>query len=176
MESGTGSSRKAELAAALHRLRSTLARLKAELELAEADGTLPPAGVLLGDVNEALGLLESVEQSAVGLAQVLVVDDDERLAELTARGLRRLGYVAEAARGLRTLRPGEVVVFDLGLAAGLEAGRRSELKAARPIVVTGATDPESRAVAAGLDASDYLVKPVELEDLAAAIGRRITES
>ena len=173
MESVTGSSRKAELAAGLHRLRSTLARLKAELELAESDSASTRSALLLRDINEALGMLGSVEQSVFGLAPVLVVDDDERLGELTARGLRRLGFDAEAARALRRLRPGEVVVFDLGLEAGLNPSVRSELKAARPVVVTGATDPASRALAAGLDASDYLVKPIELENLVAAIGRRI---
>jgi DNA-binding response OmpR family regulator len=70
------------------------------------------------------------------------------------------------------VQPHEVVVFDLGLEAALSEASRSALKAARPIVVTGATDPTSRALAAGLDASDYLVKPVELEDLVAAISRR----
>lgn len=175
MESGTDSSHRVELSAALHRLRSTLARLKAELEQAESDGPLPPAGVLLQDLDEALGLLGVAERAAFGAVEVLVVDDDERLGELTALGLRRLGYEAETARGLRRLRPGEVVVFDLGLAAGLDASARSELKAARPIVVTGATDPASRAQAARLDASDYLVKPIELHELAAAIARRLAE-
>ncbi len=175
MESGTGSSRRAELAAALHRLRSTLARLKAELELAESEGALPPAGVLLLDLDESLALLGAAEQAAFCAASILVVDDDERLGELTARGLRRLGYEAEAARGLRRPRPGEVVVFDLGLAAGLDASGRSELKAARPIVITGSADPASRAQAARLDASDYLVKPIELDELAGAIARRLAE-
>jgi DNA-binding response OmpR family regulator len=76
---------------------------------------------------------------------------------------------------LRELRPGELVVFDLGLAPGLGERDRSALKAARPIVVTGATDPRSRAVAASLGATDFLVKPIELEDLAAAISRRVAE-
>jgi CheY-like chemotaxis protein len=174
VESATGSSPSPELATALHRLRSTLARLKAELELAEADGRAAPAERLLGDLNEALVLLRAVEQAAFGTVSVLVVDDDARLAELTARGLRRLGYDAESMEALREIRPREVVVFDLGLAAGLDADSRSALKAARPIFVTGATDPGSRALAAGLDASDYLVKPVELEDLVAAINRRLT--
>jgi DNA-binding response OmpR family regulator len=102
-----------------------------------------------------------------------VVDDDERLAELTARGLRRLGYDAESAGTLRELRPNEVLVFDLSLASGLDPKARSALTAARPIVVTGATDPGSRAQAERLEASDYLVKPVELEDLVAAISRRM---
>jgi ActR/RegA family two-component response regulator len=42
-------------------------------------------------------------------------------------------------------------------------------------VVTGAADAASRSLATSLEASDYLVKPVELEDLAAAISRRIGE-
>jgi CheY-like chemotaxis protein len=176
VESATGSSPSPELAAALHRLRSTLARLKAELELAqESDGAESLPGRLLGDLNEALMLLQEVEQAAFGVVPVLVVDDDARLAELTARGLRRLGYDAEATSTLRDLRSQEIVVFDLGLAHSLDQIARTALKAARPIVVTGATDPVSRAMAASLDASDYLVKPVELEDLVKAISRRIAE-
>lgn len=176
MESATGSSPSPELAAALHRLRSTLARLKAELELSQSDGTALPAERALADLNDAFSLLRVVEVAAFGMVAVLVVDDDERLAELTARGLRRLGYEAESAGALRELRPNEVVVFDLSLASGLDASTRSALTAARPIVVTGATDPGSRAQAARLEASDYLVKPVELEDLVAAISRRIADS
>ncbi len=172
MESATGSSPSPELPAALHRLRSTLARLKAELELAQADETAAPVDRLLGDLNEALVLLRAVEQAAFGIVSVLVVDDDVRLAELTARGLRRLGYDANSADALRDIRPHQMVVFDLSLAARLDEESRSALKAVRPIVVTGATDPGSRALAAGLDASDYLVKPVDLEDLVAAIRRR----
>ncbi|MDQ2943994.1 MAG: response regulator [Candidatus Dormibacteraeota bacterium] len=175
MESATSSSPSPELAAALHRLRSTLARLKAELELAEAGGTAVPVDRLLGDLNEALVILRTVDQVAFGLVSVLVVDDDARLAELTARSLRRLGYDADSAGALRGLRPREVVIFDLGLARGLDESARSALRAARPIVVTGATDPTSRALAASLDANDYLVKPVELEDLVAAINRRMEE-
>ena len=175
MGSGTGSPRKPELAAALHRLRSTLARLKAELEMAEVDGVQAPAEALLRGVNESLELLAAAEVSAFGITQVLVVDDDVRLGELTARGLRRLGYAAEAARLWRPLRAGEVLVFDLGLASGLDVRARAALKAARPVVVTGAADPASRAQATRLDASAYLVKPIELEDLAAAISRRMEE-
>jgi ActR/RegA family two-component response regulator len=40
-------------------------------------------------------------------------------------------------------------------------------------VVTGATDRASRAIAESLAATDYLLKPVELDDLAAAIKRRM---
>jgi CheY-like chemotaxis protein len=169
----TGSSPSPELATALHRLRSTLARLKAELELAHADEIAPPVERLLGDLKEALALLGAVERAALGLVPVVVVDDDARLAELTARGLRRLGYEADSSGMFREPASGAVVVFDLSLAPGLDQAARSALSATRPIIVTGATDPGSRALAASLNASDYLVKPVELEDLAAAIKRRI---
>lgn len=165
-----------ELAPALHRLRSTLARLKSELELAELDGAPPPVDRLLGDVGEALSLLAEVEAAAYPVAPVLVVDDDERLGELTARGLRRLGYQAGSSATLGALHPGHVVVFDLGLTPSLSAPDSAALKAARPIVVTGAADPASRALAASFDASAYLVKPVELEELAAAISRRLAEA
>src|SRR5665213_2654112 len=94
VESATGSSAKAELAAALHRLRSTLARLKAELELSQVDGTVPPVDRLLSDLEEAFAHLGLVEDAIQAPFRVLVVDDDGRLAEITARGLRRLGYEA----------------------------------------------------------------------------------
>src|SRR6202171_5881424 len=164
-----------ELAGGLHRLRSTLARLKAELELAQADVLAPPVSRLLSDLQEALALLREVERLALGLVTVLVVDDDARLAELTARGLRRLGYDADSAATYGGTRPGEVVVFDLSLYPGLGDGARSALRSVRPIVFTGATDSGSRALASKLNASDYLVKPVELDDLAAAITRRMAE-
>jgi CheY-like chemotaxis protein len=168
----TGSSFSPELAAALHRLRSTLARLKAEFELAEADGDALPISRLLDDLKQALELVDDVEAASLNVVRVLVVDDDERLGELTARSLRRLGYDAESIGKWRQLRAREVVVFDLGLVASLDADARAALKAAKPIVVTGAADTASRFLATSLDASDYLLKPVDTEDLAAAINRR----
>ena len=173
MELATGSSPRTELAATLHRLRSTLARLKAELELAEADGGTPPIDRLLADLDEAFALLGVAEETSQAGTRVLVVDDDSRLAEITARGLRRMGFDADSSSKVRGLRDGEVLVVDLGLVASLDEAARKSVRAAKPIVVTGATDAAGRALAANLDATDYLVKPVELEELAAAIRRRI---
>ena len=82
------------------------------------------------------------------------------------------GYDAESASRLRPLKPGEVVILDLSLTASLTAADQVALRSARPIVVTGSADPHSRAMAEDLGATDYLIKPVELEDLAAAINRR----
>jgi CheY-like chemotaxis protein len=173
--SDIGSSPNPELRAALHRLRSTLARLKAELELAETDGAAPPTKRLLDDIREALAHLAAAEDASQLRLSVLVVDDDARLAEITARGLRRLGFDADASSSLRSLRAREVLVFDLSLVDALDAAAREDLRANRPIVVTGATDPRSRALATSLEASDYLVKPIELDELAAAINRRMAE-
>jgi CheY-like chemotaxis protein len=160
------------VAAGLHRLRSTLARLKAELELAEADGTSPPADRLLDGLDEAFALLTAVETASHSMVSVLVLDDDARLAEITARGLSRLGYDADSGIAMRPLRPGEVLIFDMSLLPSLDAEAREAVRAAKPIVVTGATDSRSRALAASLGSSDYLVKPIELLELAAAISRR----
>jgi CheY-like chemotaxis protein len=176
VESATGSSPRTELAAALHRLRSTLARLKAELELAEVDGTTPPTDRLLADLDEAFALLGAAERASRGRARVLVMDDDARLAEITARGLQRLGFEAESSATLRPLAPSEILVFDLSLVRGLGATEKKAVREARPIVVTGATDSASHALAASLEASDYLVKPIEIEALAAAIKRRMEEA
>ena len=175
MGSVTGSSHRRDVAAGLHRLRSTLARLKAELELAEADGTSPPADRLLADLDEAFAHLTAVETASYLLVPVFVLDDDARLAEITARGLARLGYEVDSGTSMRPLRAHEVLIFDLGLLLKLDVDARAAVRAARPIVVTGATDPASRALGAGLGASDYLVKPIEIEELAAAISRRMAE-
>ena len=175
MVSGTGSSPKPEVARALHRLRSTLARLKAELELAEVDGTVPPVDRLLVDLDEAFALLAALERASHLLAPVLVLDDDARLAEITALGLTRLGYEADSGSALRPLREREILVFDLSLLPGLDSAARAAVRASRPIVVTGATDSASRALAASLGASDYIVKPMDLAELVAAISRRMAE-
>lgn len=140
-----------------------------------ADGDAPPMERLLDDVREALSQLEAVEDASQLRGAVLVVDDDERLGEITARGLRRLGFNADSSSKLSALPAREVLVFDLSVLEALDARSHRDLKASRPIVVTGATDAASRALAASLDASDYLVKPVVLEDLAAAIKRRLAE-
>ena len=111
--------------------------MKAELELADSEGELALAARLRGDLGDALDLLGAVESFLFKVVPVLVLDDDERLAELTARGLRRLGYEAESSGSVRKLRPGEVVVLDLSLSASFRPDERAIIMAARPIVVTG---------------------------------------
>jgi len=71
--------------------------MRAEVELADSDGAAPPIERLLSDLREALEMLGQVESAAFALVRVVVLDDDERLGELTARSLRRLGYEAESS-------------------------------------------------------------------------------
>lgn len=147
--------------------------MKAELELAEAEGTVPPIERLLEDLEEAFALLSAAEDADQPATQVLIVDDDSRLAEITARGLRRLGFDAHASAALRKVNPGEVLIVDLGLIAGMDESQLDDLRATRPIIVTGAADRASRALGERVDATGYLVKPVDFEQLGAAIRRRI---
>lgn len=175
MASDTGSSRSAELASALHRLRSTLARTKGELELAEEDGAAPSVAHLLSDLEEALGHLAAAEEAVEPAVRVLVVDDDARLAEITARALRRRGFDADSSGTLRLAMAGEVLVLDLGVVAGVDDAVLEDVRTARPIIVTGGTDRASRMLGERVDASAYLVKPVDVDELAEAIRRRIRE-
>ena len=175
MASDTGSSRSAELAAALHRLRSTLARVKGELELAEEDGSDVPAARLLADLDEALAHLSSAEEALEPAVRVLVVDDDLKLAEITARGLRRRGFEVDAGAGLRVTMSGEVLVLDLGVLHGLDETALEELRSLRPIIVTGGADRASRALGERVNASAYLVKPVDVDELARAIRTRAAQ-
>jgi DNA-binding response OmpR family regulator len=140
--------------------------------MAEADATVPPVERLLEDIDEAFGHLSEAEEAERPAVRVLVVDDDERLAEITARGLRRLGFEADSTTKLPSSFGGAVPVVDLGILEGAGSDVLEAVRAARPIVVTGATDRASRAIAESLAASDYLLKPVHLDVLAAAIKRR----
>ncbi len=141
--------------------------------MAEADGAAPPVERLLEDIDEAFAHLSDAEESERPTVHVLVVDDDERLAEITARGLRRLGFEADSSSSVPRSLGGVVPVVDLGVLEGAGSEVLEAIRKARPIVVTGATDRASRAMAERLAATDYLLKPVELADLAAAIKRRL---
>jgi two-component system response regulator MprA len=112
-------------------------------------------------------------------AHILVVDDDRRITEVLRRALAYEGYSVDVAlRGDAALSqalasPPDLVILDVMLPEmdGLEICRR--LRAARdrvPILLLTAKDAISDRVA-GLDegADDYLIKPVNLEELCARV-------
>jgi DNA-binding response OmpR family regulator len=117
--------------------------------------------------------------------EILIVEDDERMAALLRRGLEREGHVitvaADGAEGLdfALARPYDVVLLDVMLPVldGLEVARSLRRRGCRtPILMLTAKDAP-RDIVRGLDigADDYLTKPFSFEELLArvrAVARR----
>src|SRR4051812_28290158 len=106
--------------------------------------------------------------------QILLVEDDDRLAAALTATLDRLGHqVVRAGRGddaLRLKEGADFVLLDLGLPDmdGLEALRRLRRASAVPVIVLTARS-EERDVLRGLrgGADHYLVKPFRTAELVA---------
>jgi CheY-like chemotaxis protein len=162
----------------LHELRSTLARLKAEIELLSGSDQQAKRDVQ-GSVDDALRLLGSLEEArrAAAWPHVLVIDDDQRLASVTARQLRRLGFSTEVFQNLsaipETAESGTRAIVDLSVLRLAKTAERDHLRAFRPIVVSGSSDPIARIEADSYGAADYLLKPVDPETLRATLVGRI---
>ncbi|MGO0575134.1 MtrAB system response regulator MtrA [Ornithinimicrobium panacihumi] len=115
-------------------------------------------------------------------ASILVVDDDQALAEMLGIVLRKEGYdVATCGDGgravpmFRELRP-DLVLLDVMLPTqdGIEVARQLRLESGVPIVMlTARTDTKD--VVAGLEAGadDYVVKPFKPQELLARIRARL---
>ena len=111
--------------------------------------------------------------------QLLMIEDDSRLATMVGEYLRQSGYgfahAANAASGLDTLQstPPDLVILDLMLPDmdGLEVCRR--IKASNPatavLMLTAKGDPMDRIVGLEIGADDYLPKPFEPRELLARI-------
>jgi two-component system, OmpR family, response regulator QseB len=113
------------------------------------------------------------------IVRLLLVEDDPMIGEAIRAGLKREGFVvdwvhdASTAAGALRSEPFELMLLDLGLpgADGLQL-----LKALRgrgealPVIILTARDAVSDRVR-GLDAGadDYLIKPFDLDELAARI-------
>ena len=115
-------------------------------------------------------------------ASILVVDDDQALAEMLGIVLRKEGYTVatcgDGGRALpmfRELRP-DLVLLDVMLPTqdGIEVARQLRLESGVPIVMlTARTDTKD--VVAGLEAGadDYVVKPFKPQELMARIRARL---
>ncbi len=108
--------------------------------------------------------------------RVLVVEDDEDIAQALQRSLRMEGYeVRVAGDGEVALEQAasflpDLVVLDLGLPKldGIEVARRLRAESDVPILVLTARDAlESRVEGLDSGADDYLVKPFERQELLA---------
>jgi two-component system, OmpR family, response regulator MprA len=112
-------------------------------------------------------------------AHILIVDDDQHITGVLRRALAYEGYTVEvAARGDEALHkviehPPDLIVLDIMLPGidGLEVCRRLRASGNQvPILMLTAKDAIPDRVS-GLDegADDYLVKPMELEELLARV-------
>jgi DNA-binding response OmpR family regulator len=108
--------------------------------------------------------------------RVLVVEDDEDIAQALQRSLRMEGYeVRSAADGRAALEHGrafapDLVILDLGLPEidGIEVARHLREGDDVPILMLTARDAvESRVEGLDAGADDYLVKPFERQELLA---------
>ena len=106
--------------------------------------------------------------------RVLVVEDDEDIAQVLQRSLRIEGYeVRCASDGIAALEQGrtfapDLVILDLGLPKmdGLEVARELREHDDVPILILTARDAlESRVEGLDSGADDYLVKPFERQEL-----------
>jgi two-component system, OmpR family, response regulator MprA len=110
--------------------------------------------------------------------RVLVVEDDDEIAQALARSLRMEGYeVRLSPDGQDALDQAvsfvpDMVVLDLGLPTldGLEVARRLRAQDDTPILMLTARDAlESRVEGLDSGADDYLVKPFERQELLARL-------
>jgi two-component system OmpR family response regulator len=113
------------------------------------------------------------------LVRVLIVEDERKLAELVARGLREDGHAADiAGRGedavwMAEAAPFDVIVLDVmlpGLDGFAVCRRLREREIWIPVLMLTARDAVEDRVA-GLDAGadDYLVKPFAFDELLARL-------
>jgi CheY-like chemotaxis protein len=126
------------------------------------------------------GAVGASAPGAAGSRLVLLIDDHGDSCEAMELLLRQKGHrVLTAADGREGVdlaassRP-DVVLVDIGLPSidGYEVARRLRAASDRPltiVAVTGYTSPADRARAEEAGFDDYLVKPVDIERLAALI-------
>jgi two-component system response regulator MprA len=117
-------------------------------------------------------MLTTDEQSG----RVLVVEDDEAIADAVRRALRQAGHeVRTAADGVAALEAADefvpdLVVLDLGLPRldGVEVAQRLRAESDVPILIlTARAETEDRVTGLDSGADDYLVKPFDLSELLA---------
>ena len=110
--------------------------------------------------------------------RVLVVEDDEDIAQVLQRSLRLDGYEVrlaadgEAAIDAAAAYHPDLVILDLGLPRmdGMEVARRLRAADDVPILMLTARDAlESRVEGLDAGADDYLVKPFERQELLARL-------
>lgn len=120
-----------------------------------------------------------------GILRVLIVEDDPSLGKVLRHYLKRLGHSPELAASFDTAgqmfvdETFDLVLLDLRLddKSGMELLERwCEQTNAPPIVVmTGENTPSNAIDAMGAGAYEYLVKPFDLQEIDAILGKVVQE-
>jgi two-component system response regulator RegA len=124
--------------------------------------------------------MDPVDQPGAG-RKLLLVDDDGPLRRSLTRAMERRGFTVLPAEGLadgrmlaREHRP-EFAVLDMRLAEGSGLDLLKTLRDLRPeiriVIVTGYGNIATAVVAIKAGAADYLAKPVDADDVVAALLR-----
>ncbi|MFA9406266.1 MAG: response regulator transcription factor [Anaerolineales bacterium] len=122
------------------------------------------------------------------LTEILVVDDEQKIIQITSDYLEAAGYAVLAADdGISALRivdesQPDLIILDLGLPGmdGLDVCRELRKKSDLPIIILTARGEESdKLVGLELGADDYITKPFSPKELVArvrAVLRRMEKS
>lgn len=110
------------------------------------------------------------------MEKILIVDDEQEIAELLEEVLEQLGYKtakafskSQATEVLREFEP-RIVLLDIRLPDGDGISFLKEIKASQPavevIMITGLADRDIAIEALREGAADYICKPIDLDYLA----------
>ncbi|MCK9484707.1 MAG: response regulator [Candidatus Marinimicrobia bacterium] len=113
------------------------------------------------------------------MEKILIVDDEQEVAELLEELLTQFGYAtamaftkAEAVDRLKDFSPG-IVLLDIRLPDGDGISILKEIKATYPaievIMITGLADRDIALQALKEGAADYICKPIDLDYLANSV-------
>lgn len=110
--------------------------------------------------------------------RIVLIEDDEPIAELLSINLEAAGYEVSVARdgvtGLRLVAASvpDLVLLDVMLPGmgGIEVCRRVHRSSATPVILLSASDAEvDRAVGLDAGAQDYITKPFSIGELLARV-------
>ncbi|MEM1391759.1 MAG: response regulator [Cyanobacteria bacterium P01_H01_bin.150] len=117
------------------------------------------------------------------MSQILIVEDETRLAAFLQKGLQKKGYLTSVAEDgeqaieIASNKQFDLMVLDLGLPIkdGFTVLRelRSKGKKLPVIVVTARNDDQDKAKAIRCGADDYLAKPFRFQDLLSRISEHL---
>lgn len=121
------------------------------------------------------------------MIKIMVVDDDKDATALFEEVLKAEGYEAiilnESARAIQVAKKEKPALFVLDLMMPEPDGfklcrmlrKEPEFKSTPIIIVTALNDTDSRIVAIGAGANDYLTKPFRLDELYTSIKDHLDE-